>query len=367
MRNVPLVLIRDPARLVIATAIVYALGLAVGWLISVGLLASQDSVVQGLDILMIAIIVAGMLRYLPPNIYRVVFPASARALRAMGLDQWENAITFHRQHYAEIERRGWLERLRTPLFLDTLKYSWRASALINLAFCQTKTGDLRAAAETYERCLSLDPDNVIALSALNLINLFSGGVARPANDLIERYLFDPAEQQRFAWITFGLEAAGVCAFLNAGSRLFNAADASFFWAVLILALGLAAALRLYRWAARRLFLADLYQGVRHIHRGEHQQALIAFQSQYYVLEGNLWLDRFRAVALLSPTTYSFREMALLFQVAPAVQLGDAARVETLTRECLRLNPLNVFAHTRLELIDAARRMARAETHAQDSE
>src|SRR5262249_14815973 len=126
------------------------------------------------------------------------------------------------------------------------------------------------------------------------------------------------------------------------------------------------ALRLYRWAARRLFLADLYQGVNHMRRGDYQQAVIAFETQYYVLERNGWLDRFRGLVLLSPTTYSFRELALLYQVAPYVQLGDAQRAEALTRECLRINPMNVFAHTRLELMDAARGMRRAEKQEQET-
>ncbi len=365
MRNVPLVLIRDPLRA--ATAWLILIGISFGTAVFAGTqLAgpSPDPLLTALNVLVVAVILTALLRYLPMVIYRAIFPSSMRAIRAMGQSHWAEAMGHYRQLLAEVGRRPGLERLRTPLFLDTLKYSWRASALINIAFCHTRLGDIPAAAAAYEECLEIEPDNVVAISALNLINLFCGKAVRPARDLIERYLFDPGEQQRLSWMTIGLEVVGVCLCLNFSSLLlisFADLDSqSFVWYTVGLVIMLAGGLRLYRWAARRLFLADLYQGVDYLKKGQFEQALVAFQAQYYVLESNSWVDRYRWLVLLSPTTYSFREVALLYQVAPYVQLGDKKRVMDATRECLRINPLNVFAHTRLELVEAAQSVAALE-------
>src|SRR5262245_23350061 len=116
MRNVPMVLIRDPRRVALALLILYAASVSLGWLVA------GEALRQGLEpgraalnIVVVAALAALILRFVPALVFRAIFSSSLRALRAMSESRWADAAAQYEAHLADVERRPGLERLRTLL------------------------------------------------------------------------------------------------------------------------------------------------------------------------------------------------------------------------------------------------------------
>ncbi len=64
------------------------------------------------------------------------------------------------------------------------------------------------------------------------------------------------------------------------------------------------------------------KGLFYIRKGEFEGAIFAFRNSYQFFSKNKWLDDFRAFTLLSTSSFSYKEMALMNIIFCHEKLGD---------------------------------------------
>jgi len=87
----------------------------------------------------------------------------------------------------------------------------------------------------------------------------------------------------------------------------------------------AGAYLVYSFGSRKLFLGDHRRGMQHIQQREFEEAIPDFKAGYSFFTRHSWLDRYRAITVLSPSAMSYREMALLNIAFAYGQLGEGAK------------------------------------------
>ena len=85
------------------------------------------------------------------------------------------AIPFFERSFDFFERHAWLDRWRAITLMSSSRISYREMALVNVAFCYSKTGEGERAEAYYRRALDAFPDSVIARTALRLVESVRGG------------------------------------------------------------------------------------------------------------------------------------------------------------------------------------------------
>lgn len=105
---------------------------------------------------------------------------------------------------------------------------------------------------------------------------------------------------------------------------------------------------------RTLVPRDHRRGIRHVRRGQYELARNCFLESYAFFTRHAWIDRYRAIALLSPSYMSYREMALCNAAFCSMQAGDGKRGEQLYRQALEEFPDSGTASAALNMIESAR-------------
>lgn len=107
--------------------------------------------------------------------------------------------------------------------------------------------------------------------------------------------------------------------------------------------------------ASRLWISRSHRrGVRLVRNQEYSSAVEAFKESYAFFEKNGWIDRYRAVTLLSPSAICYREMALCNIAFSFGQLGDGDSAEHYYRRALQEFPASGLAAAGLRLMESAR-------------
>lgn len=109
---------------------------------------------------------------------------------------------------------------------------------------------------------------------------------------------------------------------------------------------------IYSFGSRALLTRDHRRGIRLIRQGRYAEAIVAFEKSADFFTRYRWLDRFRALTMLTPTKYSYHEMALNNIAFCHAQLGDVERTKAAYERVLRDYPNNGLARTALNLIEA---------------
>lgn len=84
-------------------------------------------------------------------------------------EEYPQAISEFEQSYAFFSKYAWVDQYRSVTMMTPAAMSFREMALINIAYCQRKLGDIRKAKATYERVLQEFPNSVMARSGLEAI------------------------------------------------------------------------------------------------------------------------------------------------------------------------------------------------------
>lgn len=356
MQETPLIAVLSPARFALATLLNSGFGLGLG---AAAVLVWRWRLLGDgfVDSLIFGILFATAINMIARLVMRRLNPDFLRAYGLMNEGRYHEAIDAFQRHFEGVERRRWLDTLRTFLYLDAGRYGLREVDLVNIGHCYSQSSDARQAVEYYRRALAINPSNLVALSNMNLLNLFMGEPTLPVSDLLLRFAYDRRERRRNSATVFGLWFGlfvivfGPCSLGMAliGPNLGSLNPPVFIAGILLVII----ATRSYRWIARRVFLSDIVEGIAFMRGGQFQQAAEAFQRQSLVIEAHPWIDRWRGSLLLSATSIPYREWSLLYQIAPAVCLGDRDQVVMLCNEVLKMNAHNVFARAYLNAIDAA--------------
>ena len=92
--------------------------------------------------------------------------------------------------------------------------------------------------------------------------------------------------------------------------------------------------------------------IRHCKRQEFQQAIPEFEKSIAFFSNNDWIDRFRAITMLSSAGMSYREMGMASLGFCYAQLGDGLNARQSYEQCLKDYPNNGMAESALRMLDA---------------
>jgi hypothetical protein len=111
----------------------------------------------------------------------------------------------------------------------------------------------------------------------------------------------------------------------------------------------------YARGVRALLLRHHAAGIAFLRARRFREAIPEFEASHGFLERHPWIDRYRAVWLLSPSVQSFREMALLNAAFAELQLGHAAAARALYERTLAAFPTSGTASAALDWLAAVER------------
>ena len=94
----------------------------------------------------------------------------ARGIKLVKRQRFEEAVEAFHDSLIFFEKHQSLDKWRSIIFLSPGKYGYKEMAYANLGFAYGQLRNGEKAREYYEKCLELNPNNGLAISALNLLN-----------------------------------------------------------------------------------------------------------------------------------------------------------------------------------------------------
>ncbi len=108
----------------------------------------------------------------------------------------------------------------------------------------------------------------------------------------------------------------------------------------------------------RFFLAKYHRyGMLFIKRNEFEAAIPYFEESYAYFRQKPWLDRYRAIFLLSSSRISYKEMALVNIAYCYSQLGNGPQAKAYYEKALQEYPESGIAKAGLNMLQAGRNNA----------
>ncbi|MFM2093789.1 MAG: hypothetical protein RIS70_913 [Planctomycetota bacterium] len=107
---------------------------------------------------------------------------------------------------------------------------------------------------------------------------------------------------------------------------------------------------IYSYASRLLLARYHRQGVRRSRAGQFREAIPLHQQSYEFFSRHTWLDRYRAITMMSPSAMSYREMALINIAFAHSQLGDGKTAKAYYERALQEFPQSGMARAALRFI-----------------
>ena len=104
----------------------------------------------------------------------------------------------------------------------------------------------------------------------------------------------------------------------------------------------------------RFFLAKYHRyGMMLLKRNEFEAAIPNFENSYEYFREKPWLDKFRAIFLLSSSRISYKEMAVVNTAYCYSQLGNGAQAKAYYERALKEFPDSGIAKAGLNMLNAA--------------
>jgi len=144
-----------------------------------------------------------------------------------------------------------------------------------------------------------------------------------------------------SWLNAGITLGILGLFVVVG-YLLNQTPGVLFGAILYLALS---------QLLRRLIPRHHRSAIGHCRRGEYERAIPEFEKSAAFFSDYEWIDRFRAITMLSAAGMWYREMAIVSLGFCYAQIGDGANARRHYEQCLKEFPDNEMARAALRLMD----------------
>ena len=110
----------------------------------------------------------------------------------------------------------------------------------------------------------------------------------------------------------------------------------------------------YSLASRFILAKEHRKGILLIHTGKYQEAIEYFQNSFKFFEHYSWLDKYRAIILMSSSKISYREMALVNIGYYYSQMGDGKEAMRVYQSCLDVFPESSIATASLNMLNAGK-------------
>lgn len=107
---------------------------------------------------------------------------------------------------------------------------------------------------------------------------------------------------------------------------------------------------LYSFTSRYLIPTAHRAGLAAMAREDYDTAISSFWSSYEFFSDNEWLDRHRSLTMMSPSIWSYREMALMNIASAYIAKEDYVAAETACQRVLKEFPDNEIAKAALNTI-----------------
>jgi hypothetical protein len=104
---------------------------------------------------------------------------------------------------------------------------------------------------------------------------------------------------------------------------------------------------------RRTICRSHRNAIRHCKRQQFELAIPDFEDSLAFFRRNEWVDRYRAITLLSASGMCYREMAMVSLGFCHAQIGDGTNARRYYERCLKEFPQNGMAESALRLMNAA--------------
>jgi hypothetical protein len=113
----------------------------------------------------------------------------------------------------------------------------------------------------------------------------------------------------------------------------------------------------YAWLTRSLIPREHRRGIRLVRQGRYEEAIPAFENSLSFFTRHAWIDRLRAITMLSPSKMGYREMALCNKAFCHAQIGQGATATAIYQSVLAEYPDNLMAPAALRMLEAGEQMA----------
>ena len=110
----------------------------------------------------------------------------------------------------------------------------------------------------------------------------------------------------------------------------------------------------YSSGSRAILAREHKAGMRLTKRGGFAEAIPHYEKSLAFFERHAWVDRWRALTMLSSGRLSYREMALVNIAFCYSQVGEGEKAEAYYRRTLADFPDSVIARTALRLMESVR-------------
>lgn len=99
---------------------------------------------------------------------------------------------------------------------------------------------------------------------------------------------------------------------------------------------------------KKLVPKDLRKGMELVRAGQFREAISAFKASYDFFTDKAWIDKYRAVTMLSVSPMSYREMSLINIGFCYHQIGEIDKSRKIYEKILKEYPKNDIAKITLE-------------------
>ncbi len=93
-----------------------------------------------------------------------------QGIKLVKQQKFTEAIPFFEKSFEYFTKNKWVDKYRFLTLLSISKMGYRESALCNIAFCYSQTGDGLKAKEYYKQTLKEYPENGLALASLKMLD-----------------------------------------------------------------------------------------------------------------------------------------------------------------------------------------------------
>jgi tetratricopeptide (TPR) repeat protein len=108
--------------------------------------------------------------FLAITLRKLIAKEHRQGIKLVKQQKFTDAIPFFERSYEYFTKYKWIDKFRFLTLLSISKMSYTESALCNLAFCYSQTGNGLKAKEYYEQALREYPENGLAKAGLNMLN-----------------------------------------------------------------------------------------------------------------------------------------------------------------------------------------------------
>ena len=117
----------------------------------------------------------------------------------------------------------------------------------------------------------------------------------------------------------------------------------------------AVAYLIYSFVARTFIPRAHRRGIELSRNQEYEEAIACHEQSYDFFTRNSWLDRYRAITMMSPSAMSFREMSLVNIAFAYGQIGNGDKAKDYYQRALNEYPNSGMASVALKLIESIER------------